>query len=413
MQVNTTLHGSTQTGTRKPLALLAALAATLAAGYGVMFTLIGDYRDRYGISESTLGWIIGIGFIVGFLSQVTLGPLGDRGYARRLIYAAVLANAIGMLMMGFGTSSATILIGRVITGLAAGAASPAIKRLVIASAHGDTGRQLGWLFSAEVFGFASGPVISAIFVRFGLATPYLVIAAISLVIWAVSTQTPLTESAEAETRRFAFDLLRQRTFAGAVMLGAAGFMMIGAFDALWDVVHTDLGTAEWVANLGIALFAIPLVLLGPLSGSLAQRIGPFRVAAAGLTVAAAFMFVYGMMASGIAIFAITMIHAVTDGCSFAASGVAVAMTAPEQRQSGAQGVLGGMQSLSAGIMAPITGWLYQNHGQRAAYWMAAGTILAMVVVGLALAGPGIGQIREAARPPAKLSLQGTSPHHPK
>ena len=37
--------------------------------------------------------------------------------------------------------------------------------------------------------------------------------------------------------------------------------MIGAFESLWDVVHEDLNTPTLMANLGISLFAIPLVLL--------------------------------------------------------------------------------------------------------------------------------------------------------
>ena len=136
----------------------------------------------------------------------------------------------------------------------------------------------------------------------------------------------------------------------------------------WDLVHTDLGTAEWMANLGIALFAIPLVILGPTSGKLAQRLGPFLVASVGLLAGAGFFGIYGALTVGGAIFAVAMVHALTDGLSFAASGVAVGMTAPEERQAGAQGVLGGMQSLGAGIMAPIAGWLYETQGQRTAYW---------------------------------------------
>ena len=89
-------------------------------------------------------------------------------------------------------------------------------------------------------------------------------------------------------------------------------------------------------------------------------------------------------------------HSVTDGLSFAASGVAVGMTAPEQRQAGAQGVLGGMQALAAGVMAPVTGWLYQSHGQQAAYWVAALVMLTMVAGGWALAGPEARRLKRGA-----------------
>ena len=62
--------------------------------------------------------------------------------------------------------------------------------------------------------------------------------------------------------------------------------MIGSFDALWSVALDDLDTAEWIANLGITLFALPLVVFGAVGGRLAQRVGPFRVGAIGLLLGA-------------------------------------------------------------------------------------------------------------------------------
>ncbi|MGI9610805.1 MAG: hypothetical protein ACR2NL_11000, partial [Acidimicrobiia bacterium] len=62
-----------------PVWVFSILSALFGSGYGVLFTIVGDYRDEYGISETTVGWIIGIGFIVAFVSQITLGPVGDRG----------------------------------------------------------------------------------------------------------------------------------------------------------------------------------------------------------------------------------------------------------------------------------------------------------------------------------------------
>ena len=368
-----------------------ALAACLTAGYGALFTIVGDYRDAYGISESTIGLIIGIGFIAGFAAQLVIAPLGDRGHARTLVLVGVIVNAVGLVMMGFGTTATTIIIGRIVSGLAIGAANPAIRRIVVVSAPGDVGRNLGRLLSADVFGFALGPAISAVVVGpFGLAAPFLVIAAASVVTVALTLGVPVAHDTAEDPgpgQRLAVDLLRHGPFAGAVVLGASAFLMIGAFDALWDVVHVDLGTADWVANLGITLFAVPLVILGPVGGRLAQQIGPFRIASAGLAAASVFMAAYGILPTGMAIFAVAMVHAVTDGLTIAASGVAVALTVPENRQSGAQGVLGAAQALSAGIMAPVTGALYESSGRLTAYATAAVAIAVMAAIGMALATP--------------------------
>ena len=70
----------------RPLIVTCGVAgASMAAGYGVLFAMLDDFRDEYGISESALGAVIGVGFFAGFVSQVTIAPLSDKGHARRLV----------------------------------------------------------------------------------------------------------------------------------------------------------------------------------------------------------------------------------------------------------------------------------------------------------------------------------------
>ncbi|MCP3990028.1 MAG: MFS transporter [Actinomycetia bacterium] len=363
------------------------LAACMAAGYGVLFTVVGDYRERYGISEGAIGWIIGIGFIAGFASQILIAPIGDRGRAKAVVLIAVIVNAIGLMMMGFGDDVTTIMAGRIVAGLATGAAQPSIRRIVVVGAPDDLGRNLGRLMSAGVFGFAFGPAISAVLVGpFGLGAPFLVMAGASLVAVAIAFSVPIQESTEPSQRGLlAFDLLRIRPLVGAIVLGAAVYFMIGTFDALWDVVHVDLGTSTWLANLGITLFALPLVILAPIGGKLAQDTGPFRLAAIGLLIAAAFMISYGYLPSGSWIFAVVMFQAATDGFTLPAAGIGVAMTAPAERQAGAQGLLGAAQALAAGMAAVAAGTLYEAYGRALTYTMAGLAMVVLVVVGMGLA----------------------------
>ena len=67
-----------------------------------------------------------------------------------------------------------------------------------------------------------------------------------------------------------------------------------------------------------------------------------------------FMFLYGVMPTGGAIFAVAMVHSVCDGLTVSSTGVAVGLTVPIERQAGAQGVLGAAQAVSAGAMAMLT-----------------------------------------------------------
>jgi len=365
-----------------------ALSAALSAGYGVLFTVVGDFRDEYGISETAIGLVIGAGFLAAFVAQVLIAPVADRGRARQLVIVGVAANVIGLLMMGFGDSLELILAGRIISGLGIGAAQPAIRRIVILADPDHLGQNLGRLLSADVFGFAIGPAVSAILAGpAGLAAPFVVVAAATAVLLPATFFVSANETTKASRQRLAIDLLRSRAVAGAVVLGSAVFLMIGAFDALWDIVHEDLDTPTWMANLGITLFAVPLVILGPTGGRLSQRVGPFRVAAAGLLIAAVFMFTYGQLPTGAWIFALTMLHAMTDGLTVAASGVAVAMAAPADRQAGAQGVMGAAQSLTAGLTAIVIGAVYEDAGRAVAYAASAVGMVGLTAIGMALAAP--------------------------
>lgn len=375
---------------RSVLVTFGPLTASLAAGYGVLFTMLDDYREQYGIAEGSLGAIIGIGFVSGFIAQVLIGPLADRGHARRLVLAGIFLNVVGLSMMALATAFVPLLIGRLVMGIGVGMAMPAIRRIVILSEPERLGHNLGRLLSIDVAGFAFGPVVSAVLVGpFGIPAPFLVIGAATLLLLPFVWRTRVDEGESVGgvvTQRFAFDLLRIRAFSGAVALGCTMWMMIGAFDALWAVNMSDIEASRWIANLGITLFALPLVVLGAIGGRMAQRIGPFRVATAGLLIASVFMFLYGQIPTAGVLFAFAMIHGISDGLTMASTGIAVGMVVPASRQAGAQGVLGGFQTLVAGITAFAVGVLYELYGRAAAYAAASVMMLVLLTVGLLLAG---------------------------
>jgi MFS family permease len=368
------------------LVIFGGLMGMLGAGYGVLFTMLDDYRDEYGINESLLGAVIGIGFLSGFLSQILIAPLADRGHAKTVVLAGMLLNVAGLTVMAFSTAFAPLFAGRFVMGIGVGMAFPAIRRIVINAEPERLGHNIGRLLAADVGGFALGPAVSAALVGpFGIPAPFLVIAAATLIALPFVARVRVEEAVEPPVQRFAFDLLRIRPFAGAVILACAVFLMIGAFDALWAVVLDDLDTNEWIANLGITLFALPLIILGSIGGRLAQRVGPFKVGTIGLLGGAFFMALYGLVPTGGAMFAVAMVHAVNDGLTVASTGVAVGMVVPAERQAGAQGVLGGLETLTAGITASVTGALYDNAGRATAYGVAAVAMVVLVVVGAGLA----------------------------
>jgi MFS family permease len=364
--------------------------ATMAMGYGALFSMLDDIRDTYGVEETALGAVIGMGFFAGFLAQVLIAPLADRGHARVLVLVGMGLNVAGLVMLAAARDFVPLLAGRFVMGIGVGMAVPAVRRIVILAEPARMGHNLGRLLAADVGGFAAGPAVAALLVGpLGIPGPFLVIAggtvaALPFVIRnSGAADGPVDD---APSQRLAFDLLRIRPFAGAVLLGCAVWVMIGSFDALWSVALDDLDTAEWIANLGITLFALPLVVFGAVGGRLAQRVGPFRVGTIGLLLGATFMFAYGLVPSGVAMFVVAMLHSISDGLTISSTGVAVGMVVPGERQAGAQGMLGGAQTLMAGLTALLAGAMYDNFGRTTAYAVAGTTMLILIIGGVALTG---------------------------
>jgi MFS family permease len=245
----------------------------------------------------------------------------------------------------------------------------------------NVGNNMGTLLAADVAGFAAGPVVSALLVpTFGIPAPFVVIAALSVFCFPVALRVRIDEAAidTGPRTRLAFDLLAHRGIVAGVLMGSALYLMIGTFDALWAIVLDDLDASEFVANVGITIFALPLVFLGPFGGRLAQRVGPFRLGPLGLVLGAVFMFLYGFMPTAYAMLAVGVVHALFDGVTVSSTGVAVAMTAPRERQAGAQGLVGAAETLTGGVTAVLAGVLYDAGGRTLAY-----TTCSVIMVGLA------------------------------
>lgn len=358
-------------------------------GYGVMFTVLDDFRNKYGIAESRLGIIIALGFLMSFVSQILIAPFADRGHARRLVTLGFAIEAVGCFVVAVGTTFPIIAFGRILMGLGAGTAMPAVRRIVVLADTDNVGRNLGRVLSVDVGGFALGPIVSALTVgTFGLAAPFVIVGSLMVAASLIVSTLGIQEAPE-ETRtssRLAFDLLLNKPLAGAIVIGLGLMMMIGTFDSTWSVMMDDLGASSFIANLGISLFALPLIILGPLGGRLTQRVGPYIAASGGLLCGVMFMTAYGYLPSPLALLLVGVCHGTIDGLTVTGSGMAVSMVAPQERLASAQGLLGGLSTLMGGISAIIAGFNYDTFGRRTTFGFTAVVMLIIIVVGARLAG---------------------------
>ncbi|MEY3581356.1 MAG: hypothetical protein RLZ02_309 [Actinomycetota bacterium] len=361
----------------------------LASGYGVMFTMLDDWRAEFGIQETGLSMIIAVGFFTSFIAQLTIAPYADRGHARKLMTVGMAANAAGALIMAFGSSLPLFLLGRFVMGVGAGIAIPAIKRIVIVSDPENMGGNLGRGVSIEVGGFAIGPVIAALTVdSINLAAPFILIAALITVAGFIISRLNITETAveDRTEERFAIDLLKNRAVLGSILVGIALYVMIGVYDSLWVIMMDDLKAPHWVGNAGVALFGLPWIFFGALGGRIAQKHGPLRVSAFGLALGSLYMTSYGFMTMPYLMLGVGLTQSMLDSLTVTGIGVAVAQATPPERQAGASGLLGGMQTLMGGVAAMSAGTMYEHFGQKFAFTATGVAMAILVSVGCFLVG---------------------------
>ena len=362
----------------RAMVLLFLLTALMSLGYGSVFTLLADIRDKYGFTDGQVGLIAFAGLFTGVLSQLFLARFSDRGYAVLMMRIGIAAAAFGMLWMTFATPLWQWIAARLLLGLGSGMVGPAIRRIIIARDPQRVGANLGRQTAFDVAGFVLGPALAAGLAQlFGLRAPFIVLTvAYVIAIFLVGRVTTAKDGAasEAPTSKQS-SLLRLPAMQSALFAAIAFYLTIGMFEALWSILLRDQGAATWLIGLTLSLFTVPMIIFAPKGGALAQRRGPIVIVSFSITIAALATFAYGISPLWL-IIGISGIHAIADAFTMPANQVAVAMSSPPDQLAAGQGLLGATGLAIAAISALVGGAVYDSFGRTAIF---AGTAMLMMI----------------------------------
>ena len=366
-----------------------------AAAIGGIIAVLGELRDELGFSETGIGVVVACGFLAAFVSQVTLARHADRGYGREMATIGVALSVIALFAMVFVDGLLAWSLSRALLGFAGGLIMPGLRRAASVLDSEKVGENLGRLIVGEITGFIFGPVISALLVEVGgIRAPFIAFAIGMTLFLPIVMRLPADAGAlDEEKRATSFDLLRYPRLQGALILVVGYFMFIGAWESVLPLMFQDRGGSALHTGIAITLVALPIALISVRAGRTADRLGPARVASAGMIVVGVVCTSYGFLPGIVVPMAVMAALGVADGYGFIAVQVAVSRAVPEDRQAGALGLMGATEVLGAGLAAIPAAVLYEHAGARVT-WVVIGLVMLAVV--------GLGNLR----------LRGTDPSTP-
>lgn len=378
------------------------VTASLSLGYGSVLTLLAEFRQQFGFSESQLGVIAGAGFFSGFAAQLFLARFADRGYAPLLIRGGVVCAVAAMVWMALADQLWQFVVARLLLGLGSGAVGPAMRRLVISRDPDNVGANLGMMTAYDVSGFVLGPVVAAVFAEIaGLRAPFVVLGLLYLALLPLAFRLDLRSEVADDVARRVRDLVRLPGVQAGMAAMIAFQITIGVFEATWAVLLADLGASTLLIGGSLSLLTVPMIVMAPIGGRTAQRVGPMRTAGYGIGVAALCALSYGFFGLW-PILLVSLVHAVADSYTMPSVQVAVAVSSPPSQLAAAQGLLSATGLFVASVWATGGGAIYDHAGREVLYTLVA------VAMGAALA-VALWRGRDLVRPPEPQAGSAPAP----
>lgn len=364
-------------------------------GFGIVFPLLPLYMRDFHLSGTQIGLILGIYSLMQFIFAPILGRLSDRIGRRPVLMVSMLGTAFSFLMLALTRTFWWILIARALDGVAGSNLATAQAYIADMSPPEQRTRNLGmWIGAAFGLGFAFGPFFGGAFHWIGLhwlpshaiAFPFLAASALAFINVAFA-YFKLPESLHVKTdthaigkRTSSWNIIRTALSSnlGPLMLTYAIIIlafaqMEGTFSWLSkDLYHFT--PTEVYAVFGYLGFVMALV-----QGGVVRKLAPI-LGDKTLTLLGCGLMIVGLI--GLPLFhqwayLLLMSGLLAIGESFANPALisSISQGASDTVQGETMGVTQSLASLSRFLGPLLAGFLYQQYGLIAPYWLAAALIL--------------------------------------
>jgi DHA1 family multidrug resistance protein-like MFS transporter len=392
-------------------------AVTLAVfvvflGIGTILPVLTIYAQERGITTADIGIATSAWMLVNFLFQMPMGWLSDRiGRKPLMLFGLALHIVITIAYLGLDNAPMLIVL-RFFDGLGGAAVWPAARAHVMDHAPAERrGQALGMMGAAINGGIMIGPAIGGFLGGVsGFSGPFwfgAITGLLSLLFlaWKVkdTRRAPKVDEAVVVTADSAATPERERRVKwGAVLpvfLMAAGWGVAGSFfNVIWNIWMHDLGASLDVIGLSYTLFALPLLVVGPWAGKVADRRNRVLLVLVPTLIASSIYLSYGFLTN----IPIILVLGVVEGAMLAfltpSSDSYFADVVPARLRGRMQGVTNSVSTAVGFIAAASLGVIYGLSPTWAFIAVAAATALPVIPAAL-LMNPHEARLRPRGRAP--------------
>jgi DHA1 family multidrug resistance protein-like MFS transporter len=340
----------------------ALITAVFVQGIGAsaVLPLLPLYLRTHGTSDAFIGTVIGAFFVAGVFTQYGAGHLTDRIGHRPVIVGGLCLYATASL--GFmATVGAGGYVGlRALQGVGAGAvqvASLALVGLVVPVER--RGRAYSAVFAAQLAGMGLGPLAGSAVGVAHLRWLFLVTAAMSLLaaapVLAGTTRSVRMSRATADPDA---PLRISRALIGVALIGVAGGLVTGVYEACWSLLLHSRAAADWQIGLSWTLFALPFALFSPIAGRLADRLDRRWLAGVAVVASSGFAALYPFLTSVRLLVGLGAVEAIGVAIAFPAAQSLLTQAATPRTLGRAQGLFTTAETASIAVAAAVSGALF-------------------------------------------------------
>lgn len=366
-------------------------------GVGAIVPIRSIYARDHGATAAEIG-LLGAGFLLGqFLFQYPGGWASDKWGRKPLLIAGItIAGLISFLFL-LNDNPWYFIALRFIEGAAGGAIGPAANAYVMDAVPAkERGAAFGWLGSAFSAGFMMGPAIGGLMVdALGYTSPFIfggitsLLTALFLMVKMKNRkpgESPV-QSAEEDTtaddhktkRQIPKSLFVPGLIATLALTVAAGFGD-GIFISIWSIWLDGLHASTSLIGITFITFSLPLMLLMPITGKMADK---YRLAPliAIPSVLASFVYLtYGFTSNLLLITLLGLVEGTFIAIMVPAQSAFLANLSPENARGRLQGLVSTARTIAGFTSAMLTALLYGvNHSYP--WFMLFGTQIVISLVG--------------------------------